>query len=163
MEYISNDGGSSRTYYLLFSSVFFLLLFTTLAYKTPITYFEYLKDDNLNRLWGIHSSHNPQNSPTTSRWPVGWPFSPTDSLQFPWRDYSCSWLCSWLTIQFSGMIHCMYFPWSLYLILICCLFCFSEIKKRGSISVFSSYWRRRVGRLYYILCLFFNFKISRKF
>ena len=42
-------------------------------------------------------------------------------------------------------------------------FCFSEIKKRGSISVFSSYWRRRVGRLYLILCLFFNFKISRKF
>ena len=42
-------------------------------------------------------------------------------------------------------------------------FYFSEIKKRGSISVFSSYWRRRVGRLYLILCLFFNFKISRKF
>ena len=40
---------------------------------------------------------------------------------------------------------------------------FSEIKKRGSICVFPTYWRRRVGRLYLILCLFFNFKISRKF
>ena len=48
MEYISNDAGSSPPYYLLFSSVFFLLLFTTLGYKTPIMYFEYLKDDNLN-------------------------------------------------------------------------------------------------------------------
>ena len=40
MDYISNDAGSSPTYYLLFSSVFVLLLFTTLSYKTPITYFE---------------------------------------------------------------------------------------------------------------------------
>ena len=36
----SNDGGSSPTYHLVFSSVFFLLLFTTLSYKTPIMYFE---------------------------------------------------------------------------------------------------------------------------
>ena len=36
----SNDAGSSPTYHLLFSSVFFLLLFTTLSYKTPIMYFE---------------------------------------------------------------------------------------------------------------------------
>ena len=57
MEYISNDVGSSRTYYVLFSSVFFFLLFTTFSYNTPIMYFEYLKDDNLNSLWGIHSSH----------------------------------------------------------------------------------------------------------
>ena len=40
MDYTSNDAGSSPTYYLLFSSVFFLLLFTTLSYKTPIMYFE---------------------------------------------------------------------------------------------------------------------------
>ena len=31
----------SPTYYLLFSSVFFLLLSTTLSYKTPIMYFEW--------------------------------------------------------------------------------------------------------------------------
>ena len=90
MEYISNDAGSSRTHYVLFSSVFFFLLFTTFSYNTPIMYFEYLKDDNLNSLWGIHSSSNPQNSPTTSRRPVGGPFSPIDSLQWPWRDYLCS-------------------------------------------------------------------------
>ena len=41
MDYTSNDTGSSPTYYLLFSSVFFLLLFTTLSYKTPIMYFEW--------------------------------------------------------------------------------------------------------------------------
>ena len=35
------DTGSSPIYYLLFSSVFFLLLFTTLSYKTPIMYFEW--------------------------------------------------------------------------------------------------------------------------
>ena len=29
MDYTSNDAGSSSTYYLLFSSVFFLLLFPT--------------------------------------------------------------------------------------------------------------------------------------
>ena len=40
MDYTSNDAGSSPTYYLLFSSVFFLLLFTTLSYKTAIMYFE---------------------------------------------------------------------------------------------------------------------------
>ena len=40
MDYTSNDTGLSSTYYLLFSSVFFLLLFTTLSYKTPIMYFE---------------------------------------------------------------------------------------------------------------------------
>ena len=41
MDYTSNDAGSSPTYYLLFSSAFFLLLFTTLSYKTPIImYFE---------------------------------------------------------------------------------------------------------------------------
>ena len=40
MDYTSNDAGSSRTYYLLFSSVFFLLLFTILSYKTAIMYFE---------------------------------------------------------------------------------------------------------------------------
>ena len=40
MYYTSNDAGSSPTYYLLFSSVFFLLLFTTLSYKTPIMHFE---------------------------------------------------------------------------------------------------------------------------
>ena len=155
---------SSCTYHLLFSSVFFLPLFTTLSYKTPIiSYFEYLIDDNLNSLWGIHSSHNSQNNPTTSRWPVGGPFSPTDSLQCPWRDCSCSWLCSCLTTQFCRMIHCIYFPWSLNLIFNLLLFCFSEVKKRGSICVFSTYWRRRVGHLYLILCLSFNFKISRKF
>ena len=38
--YTSNDAGSSPTYYLLFSSVFFLLLFTTLSYKTPVMNFE---------------------------------------------------------------------------------------------------------------------------
>lgn len=150
--------GSSRTYYLLF-----LLLFTSLGYKTPIMHVEYSIDDNLNRLWGIHSSHYPQKSPTTSRWTVTRPFSPTYSLQCPWRDYSCSWLCSCLTIQLCGMIHCVYFPWSLNLIFNLLPFCFSEIKKRGSICVFPTYWRGRVGRLYLILCLFFNFKISRKF
>ena len=31
VDYTSNDAGSSPTYYLLFSSVFFLLLFTTLS------------------------------------------------------------------------------------------------------------------------------------
>ena len=36
MDYTSNDAGSSPTYYLLFSSVFSLLLFTTLSYMTPI-------------------------------------------------------------------------------------------------------------------------------
>ena len=41
MDYTSNDAGSSPTYYLLFSSVVFLLLFTTLSYKTAITYFEW--------------------------------------------------------------------------------------------------------------------------
>ena len=77
MEYISNDAGSSRTYYVLFSSVFFFLLFTTFSYNTPIMYFEYLKDDNLNRLWGIHSSHRKKNyNPTTSRRPVGGPLTP---------------------------------------------------------------------------------------
>ena len=40
MDAISNDTGSSPTYSLLFSSAFFLLLFTTLSYKTPIMYFE---------------------------------------------------------------------------------------------------------------------------
>ena len=40
MDYTSNDAGPSPTYYLLFSSVFFLLLFTTLSYKTAIMYFE---------------------------------------------------------------------------------------------------------------------------
>ena len=40
MNFTSKDAGSSPTYYLLFSSVFFLLLFTTLSYKTPIMYFE---------------------------------------------------------------------------------------------------------------------------
>ena len=40
MDYTSNDAGSSPTYYLLFSSVFVRLLFTTLSYKTPIMYFE---------------------------------------------------------------------------------------------------------------------------
>ena len=39
--FISNDAVSSRTYYLLFSSVFFLFLFTTLSYKTSIMYFEW--------------------------------------------------------------------------------------------------------------------------
>ena len=36
----SNEAGSSPTYYLLFSSVFFLLLFTTLRNKIPIMYFK---------------------------------------------------------------------------------------------------------------------------
>ena len=42
MDYTSNDAGSSPTYvlYPLISSVFFLLLFTTLSAKTPIMYFE---------------------------------------------------------------------------------------------------------------------------
>ena len=37
----SNDAGSSPAYYPMFSSVFFLLLFTTLSYKTPIAFFEW--------------------------------------------------------------------------------------------------------------------------
>ena len=41
MDVISNDTGASPTYYLLFSSLFFLLLFTTLSHKTPIMYFEW--------------------------------------------------------------------------------------------------------------------------
>jgi len=36
MDHTSNDAGASPTYYLLFSTVFFLLLFTTLSYNTPI-------------------------------------------------------------------------------------------------------------------------------
>ena len=37
----SDGAGSSPTYYLLFSSVFFLLLLTSaLSYKTPIMCFE---------------------------------------------------------------------------------------------------------------------------
>ena len=40
VDYISNYTGSSPTNYLLFSSVFFLFLFTTLSYKTPIMYVE---------------------------------------------------------------------------------------------------------------------------
>ena len=36
VDYTSNDAGSSPTYYLLFSSVFFLLLFTSSSYKTAI-------------------------------------------------------------------------------------------------------------------------------
>ena len=35
MDYTPNDAGSSPTYYLLFYTVFFLLLFTTFSYKTP--------------------------------------------------------------------------------------------------------------------------------
>ena len=41
MDYTSNDTGSSPTYYLLFSSVFFLLLFNALSHNTPIMYFEW--------------------------------------------------------------------------------------------------------------------------
>ena len=41
MDFISNDAGLSATYYLLFSSVFFLLLFTIWSCKTPIMYFEW--------------------------------------------------------------------------------------------------------------------------
>ena len=41
MDVISNDTGASPTYYLLFSSLFFLLLFPTLSHKTPIMYFEW--------------------------------------------------------------------------------------------------------------------------
>ena len=40
VDYISNYTGSSPTNYLLFSSVFFLFLFTTLSYKTPYMYVE---------------------------------------------------------------------------------------------------------------------------
>ena len=40
VNYISNYTGSSPTNYLQFSSVFFLFLFTTLSYKTPIMYVE---------------------------------------------------------------------------------------------------------------------------
>ena len=40
MDYTSNDAGSSPTCYLLFDSVFFLLLFNALSYKTPVKYFE---------------------------------------------------------------------------------------------------------------------------
>ena len=40
VDYTSNEAGSSLTYYPLFSSVLFILLFTTLIYKTPIMYFE---------------------------------------------------------------------------------------------------------------------------
>ena len=50
MDFISNDAGSSP-----FSSVFFLLLFTTLSYMTPIMYFEWKMTI---WLWGIHSSYN---------------------------------------------------------------------------------------------------------
>ena len=41
MDYTSNDTGSSPTYYLLFSSVFFLLLFNALSHNTPVMYFEW--------------------------------------------------------------------------------------------------------------------------
>ena len=41
MDVISNDTGASPTYYLLFSSLFFLLLFPTLSHKTPIMYFQW--------------------------------------------------------------------------------------------------------------------------
>ena len=40
VDYISNYTGSSPTNYLLLSSVFFLFLFTTSSYKTPIMYVE---------------------------------------------------------------------------------------------------------------------------
>ena len=40
VDYTFNDAGSSPTYFKLFSSVFFLLLFTTLSYNTVIMYFE---------------------------------------------------------------------------------------------------------------------------
>ena len=39
MDDISNRAGSRLSYYLLFSSFFSLLLFTTLSYKTPVMYF----------------------------------------------------------------------------------------------------------------------------
>ena len=47
MDFISNDAGSSPTYYVLFSSVLFLLLFTTLSYKRPISCI-LSEDDNLS-------------------------------------------------------------------------------------------------------------------
>ena len=40
MDCTSNDVGSSPTYYLLFSSVFFPPLFTILTYKMLTVYFE---------------------------------------------------------------------------------------------------------------------------
>ena len=49
-----------------------------LSFKFQVStcFLEYLKDDNLNRMWGIHSSHRKKNyNPTTSRRPVGGPFS----------------------------------------------------------------------------------------
>ena len=66
MDFISSDAGSRATYYLLFSSVFFLLLFTTLSSKTPIMYFEWRWQSDFGVsilvttiwLWSIHSSHN---------------------------------------------------------------------------------------------------------
>ena len=58
MDFISNDAGSSLTYYLLFSSVFFLFLFSLLLYVVRLLSFILSEDDNLTL--GFHSSHNRQ-------------------------------------------------------------------------------------------------------
>ena len=61
MDYTSNDTGSSPTYYLLFSSVFFLLLFNALRrYKFWVKMTIWL--------WGIHSSHNPSKMNGPVKW-----------------------------------------------------------------------------------------------
>ena len=46
MDYTSNDTGLSYTYYLLFSFVFFLLLFTTLRCKNLIVYLEWRRQSD---------------------------------------------------------------------------------------------------------------------
>ena len=115
-------------------------------------------------MWGIHSSHRKKklqsdNLKTASRraiflnWLLTMPLArPLMFLTLFLIDYSILRDDSLYVFSLIFVSHFNLLP-----------FCFSEIKKRGSISVFSSYWRRRVGRLYLILCLFFNFKISRKF
>ena len=115
-------------------------------------------------MWGIHSSHRKKklqsdNLKTASRraiflnWLVTMPLARLLMfLTLFLIDYSILRDDSLYVFSLIFVSHFNLLP-----------FCFSEIKKRGSISVFSSYWRRRVGRLYLILCLFFNFKISRKF
>ena len=137
-----------------------------LSFKFQVStcFLEYLKDDNLNRMWSIHSSHRKKklqsdNLKTASRRAIflNW------LLTMPLAR-----LLMFLTlflIYYSILRDDSLYVFSLIFVPHFNLlpFCFSEIKKRGSISVFSSYWRRRVGRLCYIPCLFFNFKISRKF
>ena len=61
MDFISNDAGSSLTsvtYYLLFSSVFFLFLFSLLLYVVRLLSYILSEDDNVTL--GFHSSQNRQ-------------------------------------------------------------------------------------------------------